>query len=241
MIARSKYYILTNEIILPIAVILSVIAFYFSIFYSSLLNVKNVDCSIGIDPCPDSSTLIELRKLEGENMLLIDTQDTLNKIKSGDPTVSDIKIEKRYPNTLLVSIKLVEPTFALRLSGVENEWITLDNNYNVINLTSGNPELPTLIIPSVPALHIGKKIDDSSILSGLKLVSKLNDLTQKILEMTLVSDYVEGDLGEHHILMSIDESQVDDEIMILQAVLRDSKIVDGMATIDVRHGRPVIR
>lgn len=243
MLAKSKYWKVTSEIILPLLAIISLAGLFWAVFFSPLFTIKQVICVADWKPCENENILTELQRAKGANLFLYDSSPLTNKLKANNFLVKEVIVTKELPDRLVVTTQSVNPSAAVRVSSVDSTWIVCDEQGRVIRVTDANPNVPTVVVEHLPTVRVGQPIDDQNIIQALKVAIVLRGSNLHYSDLALVDSMtiaVKLESGVSALLTT--DKDIDPQVKALQQVLSDSTIKkESYNTIDVRFGGAIIR
>jgi len=238
---KSKYLVITSDYLIPFLLSIGVIFLFYLSFLSPVFTVKNITCSLDYLPCTDQSIVAEIDKLKTENIFRLTPHILTHKLTSGDFTIREVSIKKTLPDQLTVSLQSVYPVIAIQVEG-DTTWAVLDPKFRLIAIRDLYPNVPTLIIPGPLTLAVGKPITDHLLENSLNLTLRLGAGLGSIKTITLVDDNtIKIMLSSGVVAIFSPKSDETDQLKLLQAVLSDDIITQGVRTIDVRFIQPVLR
>lgn len=240
-VKRSKYLVITEEILLPLFIMLILTIGLYLVFFSPLFSLQNIVCRQDGGECQNPSVIAELSQYQGQNLLTLQLEPLRRKLQSGDFTIARLRLLKVLPQTLEVEITTVQPDLALQVGENSSTWIALDSQYRVIGTLNSDQGVVTLIIDSPPIMAVGQRITDENILASLDFASKLSSHPDISRRLSVAGDtitlYLEN--GKRALLTTHDDWSA--QIKSLQAVLSNSTMVKDSSVIDVRFVRPVLK
>jgi len=241
MQARSKYLVFTADYLVPAFLVLSIATAWILAYRTSLFSISNYQCELDYQPCAGEALLSEIDKLVGKNLLTIDLSSVRARLLSGDFTLREVTITKIYPRTLSLSLLSAYPVVALELNGNAQQWVTLDDQYRVIAVRDANPNVPTLVVESLPPFQLGVTIEDQSLLDSLSIVRSITDKLISVQRLSLSGTTVSLELpGGVTALLTTTRDQ-DSQLHLLESVLADPALKNSYHLIDVRYDRPVLK
>lgn len=239
--AKSKYFVLTKEIVIPAIIILIVIGGVVVSLKTDIFAVRTITCTLDFKECTDAGVIAELNKLQGQNLLTIQTGGMSGRLTAGNFMIRQVEFHKQLPNTLRVELLSVYPVAAIQVKNTGSEWIVVDGKYRVIGIRNTDPNVPVVIVDSPPDVRIGTAIADQGVVKALDFAISIVGELPSVRATELSGDTITLELagGKSAILStSVDR---DTQIHTLQAVLADSTMIKEVRSIDVRFGRPVLK
>lgn len=238
---HSRYFVFTIDYLLPLLVSFSVIALGYFTLYSSFFKINTVSCTLDFHDCNNPSVLVELSKLQGQNIFTLNVASISSRLTSGDFTIRQAILTRQLPNIVKVDLASVFPSVALKVME-DPTWVVLDSHFRVIATRQVNPNVPTVILQTPLTLTIGKSIADANIKEALSLAIRLADELFSLESITLIDDNtISLALSGDKIALLSPKKDEQQQLKALQAILSDATILDSAHTIDVRFTRPVIR
>lgn len=238
---KSKYLVITLDYLMPILISLFVIFGAWITLFSPIFQVKHIECQQDFEPCENENLMVELNKILKENIFRLNTGSIVSKLISGDYTIRTANITKTLPSTLRVELLSIYPTVAIKLLSGENEWIILDTKFRVIDKRDLDPNVPTVLVEALPALHAGQTIEDNTLLSTLVLARSLSNELPSVKTIELSGNTIKLTLSDGKLALLTTTKDQTVQIRTLQAILSDSTIISGIGIIDVRFAQPVLR
>jgi cell division septal protein FtsQ len=179
---------------------------------------------------------ILLSRINKKNLILLDTEKLKEEIKKQLVCVEDIKITKKYPNTVIFEV--LEKKAVAQIDGSPNS-VTADG---LVILESSPSLKPKLFLPQPVENNIGQKIKDPSVLFALQLLKSLekSDFIPSSVRIVEQGDVAVYSTKEAVALFTEDRS-VDLQVDSLQSVIAKAKIDPSkIAKIDLRFDKPVL-
>lgn len=238
---KSRYVVLTSDIVIPMLIIALVVASLYFITSSNFFSIKNIECLINFRPCSDTHLLAELEKIKGQNIFTLNKQSLSARILQNNKIVSSVDITYELPNAISVRLNTSPPSVALKLIDNQNMWILLSEEFRTISLSSENPNVPTVLLEEIEGLAIGEKISDPSTISALKVALSIkgNYLPASSISLTGETITLELDGGRTALLST--RRGIPEQLITLRAILADETISETASIIDVRYTQPVIK
>lgn len=235
----SRYLVLTSDLVVPGIIITSVLAAAYLFLASPVFKLQAFKCELDYQPCQEGAITAEIDRLKGQNIFMFETHDLERRLTSSEFTVATVETRKILPSTLEVTLISVRPHFAVKQEGDER-YVVLDEKRRVIGLRSEDPHVPVLFTKDLPPLQIGQPISgtiDQAIAAAEAVVAAFIPYTAHAYDNGLLRVTLED--GP---VASIDPAgNVERQVGLLQAVLRDRTILEGIATIDVRYAQPILK
>lgn len=239
---RSKYLVLTAEYLIPFFVIFVAILSYLLAFHTSLLNLKKISCQLDYEPCSNPSLLAELNKFIGVNLLTLDETELKSRLLSGEFTLREVGLSRQFPASLEVTLLSTYPVVAIQAKDNLYQWLTLDERFRIIKVSSVDPNVPTVTVDSVPPAQLGGTLTDPVIKETLTLALEITRELISIKSIYLTSDttvMLTLSSGLTAILTTTKDQLT--QLKTLESLLASPEIVSKYKTIDVRYSQPVLK
>ncbi len=238
---KSKYLVLTKDLLLPAFICLGVLSLVYLLLYSSVFQITSLSCSLDFEPCRSPLVLADLAKLKGQNIFLLNKQAITDRLESADFTIAEATIKRQLPGQIIVELESIYPTVALRIKD-QLSWAVFDQELQLIAVRSIDPNVPTLIITTPLTLVIGQEPAEETIIHALQLTKRLGDelFNFKSLEL-LDQDTLELTLSDGTIALLSPNKDESEQISVLQAILSGGTMMDEGRIIDIRFSQPVLR
>lgn len=157
--------------------LLAVALFMFS--KSNFFLVKNIGTE-GLDQIAEDEVLRLLGTVKGENILLIDPEVLIQRVKL-HPLVDQVSVKKKYPGTIILNIQERQPR-ALLLDG--DRMVEVDSQAVVLRFHETWPLKDSPVITGINIPEIigpGQKISDPGLEKGLLLIGQASEKLTKLL------------------------------------------------------------
>ncbi len=146
----------------------------YQLFFSGKLTLASIEVFEDQEPQPDHVITRLLKKLEGDNLLLLDTKQLEAYLKSQYPYYAMLKVAKNLPSTLVISLETYPIVANLTLTisgdgstkGEKQEW-QLSSAGQLHAAEQKNPELPTVMIKVDQPGEEGQKVIEQDKLAFL--------------------------------------------------------------------------
>ncbi len=141
----------------------------YQLFFSGKLALASIEIFEDQDPQPDHVIARLLKKLEGDNLLLLDTRQLEAYLKSQYPYYAKLVVSKNLPSTLVISLETYPIVANATLNvaeGEKQEW-QLSSAGQLQAAAQTNPELPTVLIQVNQPGEEGQKIIEQDKLAFL--------------------------------------------------------------------------
>lgn len=234
--------LITTDYLLPLTILVSVILAWFLVFKTNYFAISNIYCRQLDYECQNKHLLSELEKYRGRHIITTNTSELEAKILAGEKTINSATITRKLPSTLIVEIIPTNPAVSLQVNNNLDYWIVLDDQFRVIQVSGSDPNLPTIIVPSLVDVQVGQQLDQGNISQALKFLLELTKLFVHTSTVELDSPTVILTLENGIIAYLTIEKDTDKQVYTLQSILTDDTIIsEGVHTIDVRFAQPVIK
>lgn len=236
---RSRYLVFTSEYLLPLVIVIFVSLVTYLCFFSPLLRIRTVSCLLDYSPCAEGVLTAELNRYKGKNLLLFDPAILKARLLEAQPTIGQVSVGKVLPSTLAVELYSVSPTYAIKQTG-DSRYIVLDKEFRVIGLRELDPHLPFLEVALLPPVQIGSALT-GLFLTALTAMSLTGEAFIPAENFTLRENVLEIKLEAGPVAVLSLTDELSPQISLLQALLRDPKILEGVTTVDVRYTQPILK
>lgn len=233
---------LLKKFLVKLGYILTFIIFFCFIFFSlyffdSYFQVKKIKI-VG-----SKINIFGLKEITGKNIIFTSEEKIEKILKDKNPSINSVLIEKKYPDTLVLTITLYQPIGELVVEGgyfqlaedgkivakskKENRKITKINFYQKLNYQSYSQ---------------GERISLKEILDGLFFLKSLSDIEIKIDSLDINGiNMIVCKLENRKIIFSI-EKEKELQVFQVKEIIRRFKIEGkNYKEIDLRFDKPVIR
>lgn len=240
--ARGFWAKLKRAIILVIILTLALYTAY-QLFFSGKLTLSSIEIFEDSNPQPDHVITRLLKKLEGDNLLLLDTQQLEAYLKSQYPYYAKLVVSKNLPSTLVISLETYPIVANATLNvteGEKQEW-QLSSAGQLQAATQTNPELPTVLIQVDQPGEEGQKVIEQDKLAFLLEARQTfeDKFGMKVLHAEYLPAAREVHLWtERHFKVWLDASgDLDTQLNKLkQALLRLNIYEESLEYVDLRIG-----
>lgn len=191
---------------------------------------------IGENACIGQSEIFEATQIQNINLILISTDQLGDEIRQKLPCAPDIKVEKRYPSTVAVTIKSSPPVVQ-----IADTQFSLNSDGQPTKAQNAGI-LPTLFLPQDIKIEETKRVEDKKVLFALGLVRELSksDFTPTQVRFVDEIDIIIYSQTEAKAVFTTTKD-VKEQVDSLQSVLAKAKIdASKISQIDLRFNKPVI-
>ncbi|MGE0269186.1 MAG: cell division protein FtsQ/DivIB [Candidatus Omnitrophota bacterium] len=201
--------------------------------------------TIVIDPTLQFIQRRDLVRLQGKNIFQIDLQDVEQGLLMKYPQISELRVEKKFPNQIHLLAKKRK-----RLAQFEhnNKYLVLDDEGVILSESENKDnELPSIGGPKIKidSINPGGKVNNVEIMAGLKIIKSFNENTTlssyKIMNMDV--DQLSRILLhlDRDIKAIIDDQRINYKIKVLGIVLTQGNLnLKEVNYIDLRFKEPII-
>ncbi|KKQ24189.1 MAG: Cell division protein FtsQ [Candidatus Roizmanbacteria bacterium GW2011_GWC2_37_13] len=218
-------------------VIVCLLIFIFFYTLNNVFAIKDIEIE------SDKKDLIGIQELKKSNLIFISQKEIKELIIKKNPEVDKVTIEKEYPSTLILKIKIERPIANLLV----NQGYFYLSSFGKILLKSKNP------VKELPIINYYQKLNFQSYSAGnvltykdikltLDLIIGVIDLGFKIVYIDISGvNMLLFNVGEKKIIFS-SEKEAGSQLFQLQQIVKQFK-VEGRAfkEIDLRYDKPVVR
>lgn len=164
-----------------VAIFLSVVfLFFFGIHFSlsKFFTIKNISVQ-GSSSYSDAEVISAGELHTKQNLLFLNSKKAENKIYTSLPNVDEVKISKKFPNNLIISLEDAIPTYHLK---IENEYIVISAKNKFLAKFSEPPDNTVGLIGIEAEIKENGKVEYRNP-ESLKLMEEiLNTLRSKEIE-----------------------------------------------------------
>lgn len=240
---KSAYLQFTVKRILAIlAVIASVSAIVWFLFFSPVFLLKSNDISIsGSNEWVSEQKIASIASTQvGKSLFLVSSQEVINQLND-IPGVTEAKVSKNFPNGLHVSVHAQRPAAMLKTRD-SNKLTAVDAKGRVLNAVA---QVPTQGIPVIEVSNVQRSLNNRAVLEAVKIVSSLSESLQA--RVTKVSaktqDSVETELGDvKKTIIWGNSSQIELKKAIVAKIIDDPSKIGNKRSLDVSAPvRPILK
>ena len=212
---------------------------FFLFFQGSFFNINQVVCLESERPC-DTEVWLKINSFFlGKNLLFLSPTGAQEKIKKELTTIESVRLEKKWPGRLVVSLSKKNP---LAVVEVKDGYLQVDHQGTILAILTQPTDLPLVVAPGLALTPNQEKIDAAPLLACLDGLYQLlfKNISVRRAEMTdnqtLVFDLRSGP----QVFFSLDR-EMKEQVDSLHLILERAKIEGKeMKTIDLRFVKPVV-
>ncbi|MFP1715305.1 cell division protein FtsQ/DivIB [Gardnerella leopoldii] len=240
---KSAYLQFTVKRILAIlAVIASVSAIVWFLFFSPVFLLKSSDISIsGSNEWVSEQKIASIASTQvGKSLFLVSSQEVINQLND-IPGVTEAKVSKNFPNGLHVSVHAQRPAAMLKTRD-SNKLTAVDAKGRVLNAVA---QVTTQGIPVIEVSNVQRSLNNRAVLEAVKIVSSLSESLR--VRVTRVSaktqDSVETELGDvKKTIIWGNSSQIELKKAIVAKIIDDPSKIGNKRSLDVSAPvRPILK
>lgn len=143
-------------------------------WFSPILRVSYIDCSVAADTACDPNVLAELDHLKDQHTFLVDVRALEKKLQSADPSHGRVEVEARLPHTIKVRIGNKQPVANIRTS-TSSATLIADESFQIIaKQDEPIPGLSTIVSQQSNALSVGDTVTSPGTQAALTLITELD-------------------------------------------------------------------
>lgn len=205
-----------------------------SLWYFS--KAKNIEL-INNSGCLSSENLSEKFNLKNFSLLLINSQQLAQKVKTDFPCAEGLKIDKIYPRT----IKITLPEIKI-VAKIPDSQLAINNEGRVVNQISGKTNIPTVDFPRIKELQAGQLAEEPGALFVVNLAKALAKTDYAVQSIRLIDPNTAAAYARQDLVVLFTKNKdLDLQVNSLQQVLARAKIDESkISKIDLRFDKPVI-
>lgn len=240
---KSAYLQFTVKRILAIlAVIASVSAIVWFLFFSPVFLLKSNDISIsGSNEWVSEQKITSIASTQvGKSLFLVSSQEVINQLND-IPGVTEAKVSKNFPNGLHVSVHAQRPAAMLKTRD-SNKLTAVDAKGRVLNAVA---QVPTQGIPVIEVSNVQRSLNNRAVLEAVKIVSSLSEsLRARVTKVSAkTQDSVETELGDvKKTIIWGNSSQIELKKAIVAKIIDDPSKIGNKRSLDVSAPvRPILK
>lgn len=240
---KSAYLQFTVKRILAIlAVIASVSAIVWFLFFSPVFLLKSNDISIsGSNEWVSEQKIASIASTQvGKSLFLVSSQEVINQLND-IPGVTEAKVSKNFPNGLHVSVHAQRPAAMLKTRD-SNKLTAVDAKGRVLNAVA---QVPTQGIPVIEVSNMQRSLNNRAVLEAVKIVSSLSEsLRARVTKVSAkTQDSVETELGDvKKTIIWGNSSQIELKKAIVAKIIDDPSKIGNKRSLDVSAPvRPILK
>lgn len=240
---KSAYLQFTVKRILAIlAVIASVSAIVWFLFFSPVFLLKSNDISIsGSNEWVGEQKIASIASTQvGKSLFLVSSQEVINQLND-IPGVTEAKVSKNFPNGLHVSVHAQRPAAMLKTRD-SNKLTAVDAKGRVLNAVA---QVPTQGIPVIEVSNVQRSLNNRAVLEAVKIVSSLSEsLRARVTKVSAkTQDSVETELGDvKKTIIWGNSSQIELKKAIVAKIIDDPSKIGNKRSLDVSAPvRPILK
>lgn len=240
---KSAYLQFTVKRILAIlAVIASVSAIVWFLFFSPVFLLKSSDISIsGSNEWVSEQKIASIASTQvGKSLFLVSSQEVINQLND-IPGVTEAKVSKNFPNGLHVSVHAQRPAAMLKTRD-SNKLTAVDAKGRVLNVVA---QVTTQGIPVIEVSNVQRSLNNRAVLEAVKIVSSLSEsLRARVTRVSAkTQDSVETELGDvKKTIIWGNSSQIELKKAIVAKIIDDPSKIGNKRSLDVSAPvRPILK
>lgn len=240
---KSAYLQFTVKRILAIlAVIASVSAIVWFLFFSPVFLLKSSDISIsGSNEWVSEQKIASIASTQvGKSLFLVSSQEVINQLND-IPGVTEAKVSKNFPNGLHVSVHAQRPAAMLKTRD-SNKLTAVDAKGRVLNAVA---QVTTQGIPVIEVSNMQRSLNNRAVLEAVKIVSSLSEsLRARVTRVSAkTQDSVETELGDvKKTIIWGNSSQIELKKAIVAKIIDDPSKIGNKRSLDVSAPvRPILK
>jgi len=205
--------------------------FFIFLFISSQYQVLNIEV-MG----KDIKLNVNREKLPN-NLFFLDTEKLESQIEEDNPLIEKISIEKKYPNTIMMTV--VKRSVIARLHN-RYQKVLIDHNAMVVGDDVYAYGLP-LIELDISHVNHGSTLTDQQVLQSIAFIELLNEQLEVYKITNYNSSSLQATIEETDILFP-QNGELEQKVSTLQILLAGFRIRGSLPKIiDLRYSKPVIQ
>lgn len=241
---RKSAYLqfIVKRILAILAVIASVSAIVWFLFFSPVFLLKSNDISIsGSNEWVSEQKIASIASTQvGKSLFLVSSQEVINQLND-IPGVTEAKVSKNFPNGLHVSVHAQRPAAMLKTRD-SNKLTAVDAKGRVLNAVA---QVPTQGIPVIEVSNVQRSLNNRAVLEAVKIVSSLSEsLRARVTKVSAkTQDSVETELGDvKKTIIWGNSSQIELKKAIVAKIIDDPSKIGNKRSLDVSAPvRPILK
>lgn len=210
---------------------------------SDFWRAKRINCQLNGHDCPAELRSSLMGLFQAENILFFSTPRAVKKVQDVFPGLSQVRIEKHFPQELLFELEERKPVAAVTLKNEgATDFFWLDQEGIFLRKTTSRDDLPLVLVVSWPPLAVGEKLP----LEGLEaIIFLLTNLKWRLLAPKQ-AEIVDSSKAKVWLADNLQvtfslQKDLDDQLASLQLILSRTKI-EGKPPkrVDLFFDKPVI-
>lgn len=222
------------KIFFPLFLISLLALIYFGLKLEPFL-VKNIVVTADYDPAQNKELVKILENYRGQNIFLVNEKELVERLKSKDIKIKEVKVLREFPGKILVNI---EKRQALAAISSGNNFFLVDKEGLVFGEEQQVSGIPILNL-GLQNIGIGSRIDGEK--SSVLLILDSLKGKEEVQSVTVMEGEIQMRLrGETLVLFSA-TSEVNTKINALQMILTRFRIEGRKPSkIDLKFEKPVV-
>lgn len=231
-----------KRILAILAVIASVSAIVWFLFFSPVFLLKSSDISIsGSNEWVSEQKIASIASTQvGKSLFLVSSQEVINQLND-IPGVTEAKVSKNFPNGLHVSVHAQRPAAMLKTRD-SNKLTAVDAKGRVLNAVA---QVTTQGIPVIEVSNVQRSLNNRAVLEAVKIVSSLSEsLRARVTRVSAkTQDSVETELGDvKKTIIWGNSSQIELKKAIVAKIIDDPSKIGNKRSLDVSAPvRPILK
>ena len=204
-------------------------------FFTTLFLVKTIKIA-----GEQEEVLKGIEKLGGQNLLFLSKEKWEKRIEKENPLLKEIKIERKFPNQILLKFKKREPK-AVIFNPIASTRLLIDGEGVILKKENQEKKLP-VIIAGLQNFEIGDRIKNKSIELILDCIEVLEESAQGArFEVSEGAKILTVTLSNNVLILISQELEKEKIIYSLQILLKKFKIEGKWPKrIDLRFKKPIL-
>ncbi len=212
----------------------------FLISFSLLMRVSRVECYIHNTACP-SIYRMQSEDIYNKHLFLINSQQITERIEKHNPTVTVVRIVRRFPNTIVIYLEPRQAKYLL----ITPDQTLLADTYGKLMATENTTDIAELIpIESSESFAVGQELVSPTIRSAMKVVDLLANSGFRLRTLKVNSiDDISVILQDSLVLRINGQRDLSKQVDSIKFIQLQPAQTDQtqMHEIDVRFNDPIVR
>ncbi|MFH1827477.1 MAG: FtsQ-type POTRA domain-containing protein [bacterium] len=198
---------------------------------------------------PNSKKLVNnidgLHLVEGSNLFLLNTNKFINYLQESNPELSNVNIQKQYPNTLKIFYKLKEPIAFIKTN---NGYLYLSDGAKILSKVKkidSKKKLTEILYYQIfdySINSIGDTLDFTDIRYSLEFLKKIKNFELVVESIDINSpSMIRLNLNKSVVIFTT-EKDIDGQINNLDKIIRQFKVEGkSFSLLDLRFDKPILK
>lgn len=185
-----------------------------------------------------------LENFRQKNILLVSDKEIISTLKQSNPQLKNIRVEKQYPDQLIISVETDSSVAALK---VNQGYFLLNQSGKLLskdrNSSAGLPQINYYQQLNYNAYNLGDQIDLQDIVISLHFAKKMRETGLSVLSIDIGGvDVIRLNLQNKQVIVFSTEKDIELQDFQFEKIIRQFKIEgQGFEALDFRFDKPIIK